>query len=228
LTPNTIYYWHVRAVNSSGTTYSNGSTTAFWSFITRSLPASFGKTAPVNGASGQPANPTLSWGSSAGATQYWYCYDTTNDNACSNWVYNGIATSKVLSGLAPSTTYYWHVKAINTIGTTYSNGSGTAFWSFTTGSLPAAFNKIAPINGATNQPYNLVLNWGASTGATRYEVCYSWTYSCFNWISVGTATSKALSGLYGKTTYYWQVRAVNANGITYANATTTDWWFRTK
>jgi hypothetical protein len=94
--------------------------------------------------------------------------------------------------------------------------------------LPAAFKKIAPINGATNQPYSLVLSWGASTGATRYEVCYGKTNSCSNWISVGTATSKSLSGLKGKTTYYWQVRAVDANGITYANATTTDWWFKTK
>ena len=62
-------------------------------------PAAFGKTSPANGATDQPINPMLSWAASAGANSYEYCYDTSNDNACSTWTSNNTSTSKVLTGL---------------------------------------------------------------------------------------------------------------------------------
>ena len=43
-----------------------------------------------------------------------------------------------------------------------------------------------------------------------------------SWIITGSATNISLSDLLTNTTYYWQVRAVNAGGTTYAN--TSDWW----
>ncbi len=95
-------------------------------------PAAFNKSAPTNGATDQSTSPTLSWATSTGAASYEYCYDTSNDNACSTWTSNGTATSKALSGLSAGTTYYWHVRAINGGATTYANGSTTSFWSFTT------------------------------------------------------------------------------------------------
>jgi len=42
------------------------------------------------------------------------------------------------------------------------------------------------------------------------------------WISTGATRSVSRSGLSARTTYYWQVRAVNAVGSTMANAGT--WW----
>jgi Bacterial Ig-like domain len=226
LIPSTTYYWHVRAVNSFGTTYSNGSETAFWSFTTGNIPGAFEKTAPTDGATGQPLNPILTWGSSSGATRYEYCYDTSNDNACTPWVDNGIATDVGLSGLIPSTTYYWHVRAINSIGTTYSNGSEIAFWSFTTGNIPGAFEKTAPANGSTGQPLNPTLTWGSSAGATLYEYCYDTTNdnACSGWTGVGSNTSVELSGLEENTFYYWHVRAANSEGITYSDGLDTDFW----
>jgi hypothetical protein len=189
-------------------------------------PGGFNKLSPANGATGQSTSPTLTWGTSSNVTRYDYCYDTTNDNACSNWTNNGTSTSKALSGLANSTTYYWHVRAVNANGTTYSNGSSTIFFSFTTqaaGSPPGAFNKSSPSNGATGQSTSPTLTWGTSSGATRYDYCYDTTNdnACSNWTNNGTATSKALSGLANSTTYYWHVRAVNANGTTYSNGSST-------
>ena len=102
-------------------------------------PGLFAKSEPANGATSQSTGPTLSWGTSDGGNSYEYCYDTTNDNTCSIWIGNGSSTSKTLSGLSLNTTYYWQVRAINTFGTTYANGSSTAFWSFTTtASAPGA------------------------------------------------------------------------------------------
>jgi thermitase len=182
--------------------------------------AAFNKSAPLNTATDQSVNTTLSWAASSGATSYEYCYDTTNDNSCSNWLGNGMSTSKTFSGLEAGTTYYWHVRALKGSTITYANGSATAFWSFTTAaSSNGAFNKSSPANGAPNQSTSPTLSWGISNGATLYEYCYDTTNdnSCSNWTGNGTSTSKALSGLSTGTTYYWHVRAVNGGVITYSN-----------
>jgi len=227
LSTGTTYYWHVRAVNSSATTYANGSSTAFWSFTTGNFPpTAFNKSLPANGATDQPLNPTLSWGASSGVSYFEYCYDTTNDNACSSWTNNGMTTNIGLSGLSTGTTYYWQVRAVNSFGTTYANGSDIAFWSFTTGVPPTAFNKSLPENGAIDQLLNPTLTWIASSGATSYEYCYDTTNdnACSDWTNNGMTTNIGLSGLSTGTTYYWQVRAVNSFGTTYANGSSTAFW----
>ena len=92
-------------------------------------------------------------------------------------------------------------------------------------SPPGAFGKSAPSNGATNRQTSLTLSWAASSGAISYEVCVDTTNdsACAGaWTNVGAATSRTVSGLARRTTYYWQVRANNAGGQTQANAGT--WW----
>ncbi len=230
LSPNTTYYWHVRAFNSSGVAFANGSATAFWSFRIGGVPGAFSKSSPANGATNQPTSLTLTWAPSPGATSYAYCYDTTNDNACSNWTSNGAATSKPITGLSPNTTYYWHVRAFNSSGVAFSNGSATAFWSFRIGGVPGAFSKSSPANGATNQPTSLTLTWAPSPGATSYAYCYDTTNdnACSNWTSNGAATSKPITGLSPNTTYYWHVRAFNSSGVAFSNGSATAFWsFRT-
>ncbi|MEO6061600.1 MAG: fibronectin type III domain-containing protein [Thermoflexales bacterium] len=96
--------------------------------------------------------------------------------------------------------------------------------------MPGAFGKSSPSNGATNRKTTLTLSWGASSGATSYEVCVDTTNdnTCAGaWTNVGSATSGSVSGLSRNTTYYWQVRANNAVGQTQANGVT--WWnFKTR
>jgi maltoporin len=176
LSEGTTYYWQVRAQNTGGTTYANGSSTAYWSFTTQTTvtpPGGFNKTTPSNAATGISTSPTLSWGSSTGADSYEYCYDTTNDNNCSGWTSTGTATTIGLSGLSEGTTYYWQVRAQNTGGTTYANGSSTAYWSFTTQTTvtpPGAFNKTTPSNAATGISTSPTLSWGSSTGADQLRI----------------------------------------------------------
>jgi hypothetical protein len=226
LLQNTTYYWQVRAVNSYGNTYANGSETAYWSFKTGNFVGMFNKSLPTNGSTGQSTSPTLTWGISVGATSYEYCYDTTNDGACTNWVDTGMTRSANLSGLNQNTTYYWQVRANNSFGGTYANGSETAYWSFKTGLISGAFNKSSPFNGAKDQLTSLTLTWGISSRVTFYEYCYDTTNDgmCSNWVNTGTTRSVSLSGLDLNTTYYWQVRAVNSFGTTYANGSETAFW----
>jgi hypothetical protein len=88
---------------------------------------------------------------------------------------------------------------------------------------PTDFNKTSPSNAATDVTPNLVLSWGASTGADSYEYCVDTINNNVcdsNWISAGVKTSVSPTGLKTKTTYYWQSRAVNTGGTTYADAST--------
>ena len=226
LSNGTTYYWQVRAKNSSGTTYANGSSTAYWSFTTAvNPPGAFSKSDPPNGAAGLSTGPALSWEASSGATGYEYCYDISDDNACSSWTSTGTATTANLNSLSNGTTYYWQVRANNSTGTTYANGSSTAYWSFTTAvNPPGAFSKSDPPNGAAGLSTGPALSWESSAGATGYEYCYdiSDDNACSSWTSTGTATTANLNSLSNATTYYWQVRASNADGMTYADNNT--WW----
>ncbi len=90
---------------------------------------------------------------------------------------------------------------------------------------PGAFGKASPTDGAIDQPLSLTLSWGPSTDATSYEFCVdtSNNASCDGaWVDAGGATSTGIGPLQAGWTYYWQVRAVNANGTTGANSGT--WW----
>jgi hypothetical protein len=209
---------------------SNSTTLSNYITVVSPPPGAFNKSSPANSATNQSISVTLSWGSSTNATSYQYCYDSTNDNACSSWLSNGSATSKALSGLSAGTTYYWQVRAINSSGTAYSDGSASAFWSFTTAvSLPSAFNKTTPANGALGQPPSLTLGWSSSSGATSYQFCYDNTNdnNCSNWLTVNSGTSANIYFLDANTTYYWQIRAVNSGGITYADGGPTNYSYFT-
>jgi hypothetical protein len=216
---NGTFYWSVQAVDGAFA----GSIFAGESSFSLTYPGDFGKTDPVDTATNQSVNPTLTWGSSSNATGYEYCYDTINNNLCDNaWVSSGLNTSVALSGLIPSTLYYWQVRAIGTDGITYANT--TTWWSFTTAALPVAFNKTAPANLASSQSVNPTLSWGSST-ATGYEYCYDTSNNSLcdgTWVSAGTNLSVTLSGLTPGMNYYWQVRANGPGGTTYANTNT--WW----
>ncbi len=90
---------------------------------------------------------------------------------------------------------------------------------------PGAFSKNSPLNEVTGQPDSLTLSWNSSSGATGYAYCYD---SLDNnicdraWVSTGTDTSANISGLNSGSTYFWQVRAANNQGVIYADDGT--WW----
>jgi len=100
-----------------------------------SSPGAFSKSWPANAVSGAGTSLTLTWLASSGAVSYQYCYDTTNDNACSaSWISTGTALKAYPAGLSYNTTYYWQVRAVNPSGTTYADAN--TWWSFKT--------KVAP------------------------------------------------------------------------------------
>lgn len=94
---------------------------------------------------------------------------------------------------------------------------------------PADFSKASPANGTVVSPGSQSLQWDSSLGAVDYEYCFdiinnnscdtSWTGTYW----LGTYdTNAALQNLPPNTTFYWQVRANNTAGTTYANNGV--WW----
>lgn len=189
-----------------------------------SLPGAFRPLSPANGATGQATALTLSWSVSAGAASYEYCYDTTNDNACSTWTSAGTNRFAFLSGLAPNTSYYWHVRANNGSGATYANRGGS--WTFATQGAGGAFTKSLPTNGWFDVPLTATLSWKPTAAPSNYEYCYyaAGENGCTHWGYLGPVTSVTIYNLYAGTTYYWQVRTTNLGVTTYANGSQNAFW----
>ena len=96
-----------------------------------------------------------------------------------------------------------------------------------TGAAPGAFNTSSPANATQDEKRAVLLTWEASAGATAYEYCYDKVddNACDGtWLPAWSSTSATLFGLEGGTTYYWQVRAINGAGLTYANGSSATFW----
>ena len=178
-------------------------------------PNSFAKSSPTNNATITSTSATFTWDAISNATGYEYCI-ATSTAACTTWTSTGTSTTATKTGLEHNTSYFWQVRAINAAGTTYADSM--SFGLFTVVLPPAAFNKTSPANNATNQPATVTLTWAASTRAASYEYCIATSSAaCTAWTSTGTSTTATKTDLEHNTTYYWQVRAINPAGTTYAD-----------
>jgi hypothetical protein len=205
LASGVIYYWHVNATNSNGTSP--------WS-----PPSSFSTicaaptlVAPVNNASTLAIPPTLSWTPKATAKAYalQVSVDSTFDTA---FLFSVSATSQVVSGLSNNTSYYWRVNV--------TNAGGTSAWSsryrFTTVvAAPTSPRLNGTSSGSANHTISLILTWDTVTNASSYTLQIA-TDSLFGTVVYNqsglTGTSQTVSGLASNATYYWRVSAVNAGG----------------
>ena len=164
----------------------------------------------------QTLTPVLEWSASTGTEiQFEYCYQpAVIGNVCLSWTPVN-ANSVTPPSLAYGTTYIWQVRATNSAGTTYANGSASEVWSFTTlGEEPKVFDKITPVDGAIDRSITPYLYWWAPLdGNTTYDYCISTTNACPGnvWTPIGRNAAihpdRCLSFLTPNSTYYWQVRA---------------------
>ena len=220
----TTYWYFVKAYKDAGS--SNFSTSdSGYRATSIPLPGAFSKAAPPNLATNRPRNLTLRWNPSSNAVEYKYCLKPAAGTC--TWKTTGANTSVVLTGLT-SAKYTWQVRAVNVTGFTPANG-GT-WWTFTVPPKPGVFSKVAPTNNSFGKPLNLMLSWGASTSAAKYEYCIDTTAgtTCTtSWKSTNLNKFVNLTGLLKGKKYYWMVRAKNAVGTTLSNGGV--WWnFTTK
>ena len=206
LSANSIYYYRVRAYTSEGTSNNSSPITVI------TLP-----NAPTanSASSATSAGFTANWLSpSGGATGY--RLDVSTNSAFTSFVtgYQDLAvssaTSKVVSALSANSTYYYRVRASNAAGTS----SNSNFISVTTLLNAPAANAASAIT-STGFTANWLSPSGSATGY-RLDVSTSSTFNSFvigyQDLVVGNVTSKAISGLNDNSTYYYRVRASNAEG----------------
>lgn len=125
-----------------------------------------------------------------------------------------------ISDLIPATIYHYRLKAVNSLGTTYSN-DGTVK---TLGEIPSATTKnpsniqstSVTLNGTVNAnnlsttvtfDYGTTTNYGNSVSATQSPVSGN----------TNTNVSANLINLLAGTTYYYRVKALNSLGISYGD-----------
>ena len=194
------YYYKVRALKSDGTAGAWSSIVAVTYKQTLSAPA-------VTGGNDSQGRPTLKWNALSGAAKYevyrarslngdYIKYSTVTGTSYTN-------TSYIENG----NTYYYKVRALKSDGTAGAWSSVVSVTYKQTLSAPA----VTGGNDAQGRP---TLKWNAVTGAAKYEVYRArskdGTYTKYS-TTTGTAYTNS-SYLTSGATYYYKVRALDANG----------------
>lgn len=210
---DTVLYWKVIANNDLGST---PSTPASQSFRTISdPPGAFTLSVPADGAMAA-LSPLFSWSASALAEEYRIRVDDDADFS-SPVIDFTTSLQNFVPGmpLAPNTTYYWTVTAINPNGTIVSTPVSRMFT--TIGAAPTAFNLISPPDGPNIATSTPTLVWSMSGGAQTYNVQVDedpgfGSPEVDEVGVVGTSHQVGPGLLTNNTRYYWRVYAVNDSG----------------
>ncbi len=194
------YYYKVRALDANGTAGAWSSVVSVTYKQTLSAPT-------VTGGNDAQGRPTLTWNAVSGAAKYevyrahskdgdYIKYSTVTGTSYTN-------TSYIENG----NTYYYKVRALKSDGTAGAWSSIVSVTYKQTLSAPA----VTGGNDAQGRP---TLTWNAVTGAAKYEVYRArskdGTYSKYS-TTTGTAYTNS-SYLTSGATYYYKVRALDANG----------------
>lgn len=170
---------------------------------------------------------TVSWDPTANATSYELFYasksrggeDDDREDAESKKVKN-VTSPFVITGLAPSTTYFVTVRAINNHrkGPRSAEVSATTTATTPAPTIPAVPSGVTATAG-TNQ---VTVSWTAVSGATSYSLYWSTTtgVTTTNGTKIGDIANPPAvhTGLTDNTTYFYVVTAVNSAGESAASA----------
>jgi len=198
------YYYKVRALDANGTA---GAWSSIVSVTYRAASTGTLSAPSVTGGKDSQGRPTLKWNAVSGAAKYevyrarskdgdYIKYSTVTGTSYTN-------TSYIESG----NTYYYKVRALDANGTAGAWSSIVSVTYKQTLSAPT----VTGGNDAQGRP---TLTWKAVSGAAKYEVYRArskdGTYSKYS-TTTGTAYTNS-SYLTSGATYYYKVRALDANG----------------
>jgi len=208
-TPNTTYYWHVRASDTNNLD-SAWSETYHFTLDTQLPPAPI-LSSPSTGTVFQ-GNPSFKWMPSATAVAYWFQY-ASDASFTLNLFTSPAVTSTTYTPPTPMPqgVYYWHVQSQDAAG-------NLSAWSVPrTVSikplLPAAPIQIAPATSLLTNTSPVTLTWGSTANAQSHQVQVD-NNSTFTSPEVDQAvsvTSYQATGL-PDGIYAWRVRGINIFG----------------
>ena len=200
LTNGNTYYYKVRALDADGTA-------GAWSSI---VSVTYKQTLPaptVTGGNDSQGRPTLKWNAVSGAAKYEVYRARSKDGTYSKYSTTTGTSYTNTSYIENGNTYYYKVRALDANGTA---GAWSSVVSVTyKQTLPAP--TVTGGNDAQGRP---TLTWKAVSGAAKYEVYRArskdGTYTKYS-TTTGTAYTNS-SYLTSGATYYYKVRALDANG----------------
>jgi fibronectin type 3 domain-containing protein len=217
--------------DNAGTEADSGSIT---SFVT-SWGGSAGNCTAVPSAPGAPSGAgtsssaiSVTWGASTAGSSCTVSYNlfrsTTSGFApgSTNQIASGLtSTSYADSGLATATTYYYLVEAADGDGSSASSaqGSGTTTGTGTCGAVPSAPTGLTATASSSSA---IGLSWSAVTPPANctissYNVYGGTTANPTTLLASVTGTTYSNTGLTASTTYYYLVKAVDADGTSAAS-----------
>ncbi len=200
------YFWRARARNANGVS----DWTAAWSFEVLAPPGAPILVSPADNATGLPSDVTLVWQAAADAQSYRLQLSSSADFAVTLVDQPGIAVTEwEVSGLLTGT-YYWRVRSSNAGGVS----DWSAAWSFSVLAPPGLPTLVQPSDGATDLPPDVTIGWLAGQDAASHDVQVSTSelFPVDPTYSAVPGTSLEIGPL-GTGTYFWRVRARNANGV---------------
>ena len=200
LTSGSMYYYKVRALDANGTA-------GPWSDVV-AVTCRLGLTAPsVTGGNDSQGRPTLKWNAVTGAAKYEVYRARSKDGdyiKYSTQTSTGYTNSAYLTS---GSTYYYKVRALDANGT-------AGPWSDVV-AVTCRLGLTAPtVTGGNDAQGRPTLTWKAVTGAAKYEV-YRARSRSGEYIKYSTVTGTSYTNtsyIENGNTYYYKVRALDANG----------------
>lgn len=221
LTDNTLFYWRVSAWDPDANAWTAPS--AVWSF-TRHWTVKPVLSSPANGAI-LLFTPRFEWEPVLGTSRYELQISTSPTFDSPTIYYPRSPTYTPQNSLANDTDYYWRVRARDrrdNPGEWSNDGNGWQFrvrWSYWSVDGERRPRPLTPPNLTVIKGMPL-FSWTPVAGAKKYEVelntdpNFNPSYRIFHPEVANTAYTFTLDNWYklcGNTTYYWRVRAKDAN-----------------
>jgi hypothetical protein len=207
----TVYWWRVRAWNSSG--YGDWSTTYTFR-TTQGIPDVPLLVSPLDSAVSQPLSIELQWAPSLWAVGYHLRVWSLIQGQLSLIVddSNLVETRRMVDTLRTGTWYVWSARAKGDPG--YSGWS--ASWGFRTiVSRPFKVTLVSPLHGAVVPSDTVRLSWNRSEPEVSRYWIEAATDSLFIYASTDSNvldTTYIMRGVQNAMTYWWRVRAGNDAG----------------
>ena len=169
---------------------------------------------PSDGSSIIDTTPLLDWEDVSSATEYHIQINTATDfTGAAIADDNGLTISEypIVTVLENNKTYYWRVKIKDTDGLW---GDWSSTWSFVVDMEEPVVTS--PTDGSSIIDTTPLLDWGDISGITDYQVRYANSSGELTAAMVNdtTASEYLISAVQTLgSTVYWQVRAVNEDGV---------------
>ncbi|MGD0002809.1 MAG: carboxypeptidase regulatory-like domain-containing protein [Anaerolineaceae bacterium] len=224
LTPNRVFYWRIRAFNTSGGYSAWSSVRSF-----KTLPGDVGLDWIENQ---DTLQPTFHWHDDWNTSKYTIQICKRSGSTCSSFksaTVTGLSYS-LTSSLATNTLYQWRVQAIGMAGA----GAWTSYASWTSPVPPAVPALATPlanevIPDTANPGYQMTFTWKsvktATSGAITYQLQVSWQTDFdpdYTWSQditdstpggvIVSYSSSPDQAIWSNSTNYWRMRACASDG----------------